>query len=103
MKFFAAILSLYILALTAFPCIDLPMDKQLQKFELSQSANDNQVSDNDHCSPFCICRCCASPVVFQEFIIQFTIFSFSQKHLSGYTSSYVSSLFTVIWQPPKIS
>jgi hypothetical protein len=103
MKFFAFILSFYILGLAALPCIDLPEDRYARIAEITQNSNSNHVNDNDNCSPFCICQCCASPVVIEDFIIEFTNFSYAQKNLSDYSPTYVSSLFTAIWQPPKVS
>jgi hypothetical protein len=61
MKFFATILSLYILLLTAIPCVDHPEDHTLQKIEITQSATDNHQHEGDQCSPFCTCDCCVSP------------------------------------------
>jgi len=103
MKIFAYILSVYILALIATPCIDGHQDNALQKIEQTSTTTDNHSTDGDHCSPFCTCQCCASPIVFQYYIVQFNCFSFSEKHFSGYQSAYISSPYSLIWQPPKIS
>lgn len=103
MKLFACMLSFYIIALTAIPCIDVPIDHASQKVELSQNATDNHHDNTGHCSPFCACYCCVSPIINQQHIIQFNSFSFSEKHLPGHTPAYVSLPFSAIWQPPKIS
>lgn len=58
MKIFAFILSIIILGLTASPCIDKPVNNELQKTELSQNNTNNHSNDSDHCSPFCNCQCC---------------------------------------------
>jgi hypothetical protein len=102
MKILAYILSLYILVLTAIPCIDIPYNNSLQKIELTTKTTDNHQNDIDDCSPFCTCQCCATPVVFQISIIDFKSFSFSKKIYSEYTSNYISSLNASIWQPPKL-
>lgn len=103
MKLFACILSFYILVLTAVPCIDVLQDNTLQKVELSDSTTGHHHNNTDHCSPFCACNCCVSPILYQDYVNQFNGFSFSQKCLSAYTSAYIYSPYTVIWQPPKIS
>jgi hypothetical protein len=103
MKLFASILSLYILFLTTIPCVDAQADNALQKNEISQNTSDNQQNDADCCSPFCSCDCCTSPVLYQDFIIYLNYSTIPQKFKIDYLSSYVSSLFTSIWQPPKIS
>jgi hypothetical protein len=102
MKLFAYILSVYILILTATPCIDVP-DNIMHKIEHTQDANHNHNTGNDNCSPFCTCQCCATPVVFQEFIVQFNCFTITQKHFSGYNNIDLPLRYYAIWQPPKIS
>jgi hypothetical protein len=102
MKIFATILSIYVLVLTSMPCID-KQDNTLQKTELSGTSSDNHQKDCDHCSPFCTCYCCASPVLSQTSAIQFNVF-FIAQHIPGENvSKYFSSIFSSIWQPPKIS
>jgi hypothetical protein len=99
MKYLVLILSLYIFVLTSSPCVDEPAGAYANKTEQSN----NQEKSNHHCSPFCTCQCCASPVVFQEFKVSFSYVEFAEKPLSFYSSSYISTLFISIWQPPKIS
>ena len=61
MKIFAFILSVYIIWLTAIPCIDVAKDNTVNKIELSKQNQDNRhQDDSDHCSPFCTCNCCQS-------------------------------------------
>jgi hypothetical protein len=103
MKFFACILSLYIMVLTAIPCADKPEDHTLQKSEITQNAGSNHQHDCDHCSPFCTCNCCASPVIQQDIIIQFNCFSLLQEYTSSeYISVFTSDYLSSIWQPPQI-
>jgi Family of unknown function (DUF6660) len=71
MKFFAFILSIYILALNFAPCEDSGTFDNNLKVEISQ------ITDVDHghnvldlCSPFCQCHCChihATNFNFDEF------------------------------------
>ncbi len=103
MKIFAYILSFYILVLTAIPCIDIPQDNTLLKIEQSQKATDNHQNESDNCSPFWPCNCCIPPVISQAYTLQFDCYPFSQKHFPEYKSAFVSSVYTAIWQPPKLS
>ena len=105
MRFLACILSFYIMALTAIPCIDLPEDHSVQKIEISQNTCDlPQQKEADSCSPFCTCNCCASPVIQQEFSIQFDSFSYLQQSFTAeYSSEFVSRYSGSIWQPPQLS
>ena len=103
MKIFASILSFYVVILTFIPCIDVPTDDSMQKIELSESSADQHHHDTDSCSPFCTCDCCASPVLNHNNTIQFKCVEISQHTFSEYNSSFVSSTFVSIWQPPKLS
>jgi len=102
MKFLAFLLSFYILVLNVIPCVDVPKDNTRQTISLSKSSNENHQQDIDHCSPFCTCDCCATPFVFNEYIIHFDCFLNFQKIQSEFSYSYHSSTYADIWQPPKI-
>jgi len=95
------------MVLTAIPCIDLPEGQAVQKSEIVQSQGDHHHhndKDGDHCSPLCTCNCCASPVIQQDFTIQFDGFSFLQECISSeYTSEFVFFYCHSIWQPPQLS
>ncbi len=103
MRFLASILSVYLLLLTAVPCIDAHADNVLHKTTLSQEKQDNhQHSDSDSCSPFCACNCCATSVVFQIYQAKLNCFSFSEKQYFPVSSVCFSNPLASIWQPPKI-
>jgi len=104
MKAFACILSLYILILTAIPCVDVPQDSATQKVEFSQSTcNHHQHNDIDSCSPFCVCSCCVSPISIHVYRVSFTCYSITRIQFVEYSSSFTSSNTDSIWQPPKLS
>jgi hypothetical protein len=104
MKILAFILSLYILILTAIPCIDKVQDHAKQTIEIAQNPADHQHGqESDQCSPFCSCVCCATSVIHPDYSIHFKSFSFLQEKFSEQTFSFVSSHFVSIWQPPKLS
>ncbi|MEI6747542.1 MAG: DUF6660 family protein [Bacteroidales bacterium] len=104
MKLSSFILALYLLALMAIPCIDVQRHESMNQIEFSrQSQNTHHHSDADNCSPFCTCNCCATSVIFQEFPVQLTCFSFSTKQHFHFRSENFSGPPASIWQPPKIA
>jgi len=103
MNFLAFILSVYILILTAMPCVDVNKECALQKAELTQTTNQNHHNDIDCCSPFCTCDCCATHVIQKENVIHFDFTTIPQKCVTEYTSFYISSTYASIWHPPKMS
>jgi amino acid permease len=102
MKIFVHILSVYILALIIMPCNEVPHDRDLHQNGLSQNSTDSHQNNTKHCSPFCTCFCCASPIVYQTFSILAQSFPLIQKQYPEYKSGFVSSLHYTIWQPPEI-
>jgi hypothetical protein len=103
MKVFTYILSIFIVVLTATPCIDVHYDNELQKTEVSHKVADCQNGAFDHCSPFCTCDCCSTPLFYQTNTIKINSFLFFINNYTVYNSYFVSSLNSSIWQPPKIS
>jgi hypothetical protein len=102
MKSSACILVLYFLVLMAMPCFDVPNDVHIGSFGISQTSTAHTHEGGDLCSPFCACSCCVSPVISQDYVIHITTFQPVQDYDSCYITSYKSSLFASIWQPPKI-
>ncbi len=108
MRFITFLLAIYILLLSIVPCSDTHNDcvtKDTQKKEIGTSHHDHNQDQDDNCSPFCTCSCCA---------MAYTVMNFSQyecKVLKEYTfsekvaipeESYHSNYYGNIWQPPKI-
>lgn len=102
MKILTFILSFYVLVLTAIPCVDVPKDNSVNKYELANTSSDHHENDTDLCSPFCTCVCCVSPIL-NNSTIQFTYAFIAQKLIVENNNSFVSSLFITIWQPPKLN
>jgi len=104
MKIFACILSVYIMVLTAIPCVDKPEDITMQKMEITQNNTDSHQNDVDHCSPFCTCNCCASPVIQLNVLVNFEGFPFLlESYSSELATDFVSCPTKSIWQPPRLS
>jgi hypothetical protein len=83
-------------------CTDEPVSVAMQA---SQAGDHEQNSDEqDHCSPLCICSCCAAFVQLTTSVIVIPV------HVSHYTGLIVPyqqrALLTgthTIWQPPRLA
>lgn len=103
MRFFTVIFSLYVCYLIALPCIDKHDENDIHVHELSQNNENDSDNHTNHCSPFCTCDCCVSPVLNNFIVVNFSKQQYSSTNHSTYTSSFNSSHFASIWQPPKLS
>lgn len=101
MKYFAAILSIYILALNFAPCEDKGAFNDEVKTEISQHS-DNDHSDLDLCSPFCQCHCCQIyATYFNKADITVTPKDISTEvfyHFYGLEKDFKNSIL----QPPRV-
>ena len=104
MRLIVTILSIYILVLTAIPCSHVALGHSVCKMEQSNGTTDHHESESgiDHCCPFCPCNCCATPVVTSDAIMQFTFVKFCQHNYSEYFTTFTTSFFATIWQPPQL-
>jgi len=103
MKYFAVLLSIYIVFLTVLPCIDKPENTLMQKTVISGQHTSNPQLDADHCSPFCSCNCCSSPKIQQEAGIDFSIQAIFLHVVPEKFLPIVSTPHSQIWQPPQFS
>lgn len=102
MKPFALAFSIYILVLAALPCADGPEDHCMQQVNQCQTDNTNHPDDIDHCSPFCTCNCCVSPIVVaQTFIVYFDCSCLLQEFRDSYPTNNIATVNIPFWQPPK--
>ncbi|HPS63721.1 MAG TPA: hypothetical protein PLK82_11710 [Bacteroidales bacterium] len=101
MRFFAALLSLYVLSLVCVPCADDLLHGNIPGWE--QCAHPDGGGDHhDACSPFCICSCCNVPVTVAAAILAERP---TEKPFTAFfpeTSRFISSFEVNFWQPPKI-
>jgi hypothetical protein len=103
MKFFATLLSFYVLFLTALPCIDKPDNNFVQKTVISAQHTGNHLQEVDHCSPFCTCNCCSSPKIQQDLVIDFFC-KVVMLHYFADPSLQINSMpLAPIWQPPQLA
>ncbi len=104
MKLLVYILSIYILVLAAVPCIDVHHDNNVNATELLQDKGHNNPNELDYCSPFCTCSCCVSILIFviNSIILPSFFLFYKRNYLKSRTLSYIYSVLSSIWQPPKL-
>ena len=104
MRLVVYLLSFYIIFLAAIPCRDaICIDDHYQSHcSISQSKENNNHSDQDCCSPLCICNCCASAISKIK-SIQYNSITFQviRVYISPYLADIISISTRPIWQPPK--
>jgi hypothetical protein len=101
MKILALILSIYVTALTAFPCDDNHAFESSSSVQLVLAEQNQDHSDDvDSCTPFCFCNCCQT-------LSQTSIFSSFQVNLEGFEISIPelvqndTECTITFWRPPK--
>lgn len=107
MKILNIILSIYIIVLTAYPCADKHNDVLVKSSHQQTSSQDNHSheTDNDLCSPFCVCNCSGQQTIVLFETQSFNFFVQQQEiktSVSFYKSTFFSNFFGSIWQPPQL-
>jgi hypothetical protein len=99
MRYLALLLSVYILALTAIPCVDLMHPNQAMS-QLTVEHNTQQHRDCDECSPFCSCNCCASAMVcsLPPLLTQVVVRTVPVQ--TQYRAPMAPNPYVPIWEPP---
>jgi hypothetical protein len=103
MKFFAFLMSIYIIALGCFPCGDESecSDEAVQIISSAANHQGHQHSE-EACTPFCSCACCAVSIFSQPLAAVKNIPVVSSPQKFYYNDSFHSYHFQSIWQPPKM-
>lgn len=91
-----------IVVLTTIPCIDELHDNTLVKSEIYQQTAHSHADGADHCSPFCTCQCCATPVIYTANNYQISVHNFITNSYSTYEPFFFNAPLSSIWQPPQI-
>jgi hypothetical protein len=103
MKLFAFIMALLVLALSIVPCADINASANDEaNTEITKSTQQKGDPQQDDCSPFCHCTCCAS---FSINNYTATVNSPDLFSLTGFSSFLPDNLIErslPVWQPPKI-
>lgn len=105
MKFFANIMSIYLLVLCCIPCNDKEECNINTNYKISSASNHSEHNHaNEACSPFCNCTCCAASAFFSPLsYLTFFKFKISQVKYSIYKSTFRSDYSFSIWQPPQLA
>ncbi|MEP6684604.1 MAG: DUF6660 family protein [Parafilimonas sp.] len=104
MKFLAFILAFLVLALSVMPCADktCAQNEGKTKTELLRSDHRQNNQQEDACTPFCHCTCCAGFSI-NHFIASVSIIPLHDKnYLSFFLSSDLRTIALSIWQPPQL-
>ena len=103
MKLFTLLFNIYLLALAFFPCADV--DSCVEANDTFISAAQNNKKDHketENCTPFCICACCAVPIIHQAITANETAKQiFLAVKYPSVKINFPSFSSTAIWQPPK--
>lgn len=102
MKLFTCLMSLYILLLSCMPCNDSSDCSSEESVSVAVSGtHDDHDDDTEHCTPFCVCACCAAPAV--QFQQAPAIKNFvAGKIVNSYPAEFIfSNTEHNIWQPPR--
>jgi len=102
-NYIAGLLAVYMLALLSMPCNDNWNSQQHETPTTFEAAQDHHQEENDLCSPFCFCACCATSITIVAFPNLSIVPQLSIEKFSVFTPSFVSEVNASIWQPPKIS
>ena len=102
-RIIAGLLAIYMLALVFMPCKDICDSQQHNTIATFQSAQEHHEAENDLCSPFCTCNCCASFVVIANAVAISTFLPFVYKHFPFYETPFYSLITAEYWQPPRLN
>ncbi|MEO6253431.1 MAG: DUF6660 family protein [Ferruginibacter sp.] len=102
MKFLFFLLSFFMIYLSCMPCGD---SRECNvKTEIKMAATDNHDHDShdqEACTPFCSCACCAVSVNFQQaFYTKYQALNFQSFNFLNNAGLPSYNLHS-IWQPPK--
>lgn len=104
MKFFALIMSVWLLILSCLPCGDSREYNDRGATAISAKTDHQQRKQGiEHCTPFCSCSCCSISLSYPN-ILTYTIANklFTTKKYSAYSTPFCKEVSLAIWQPPKI-
>lgn len=102
MRFFAAIMSIILIAQIFIPCADKARAAVSGKVLITQ-ATQQQKDSNDDCPPLCYCVCCSSVSVVHSLVSLHSVNSSNLLlHVSEYLPKPIQKVSIPIWQPPRL-
>ena len=101
-KFFAFIMAVIVLIQSCMPCTDCFAMKPGNDRAVITSSHGHQGTQDDWCSPFCLCSCCAG-FAFTAYSVPLIIpvSAVCVRHSAFYHSS-IRSVSLPVWQPPQL-
>lgn len=105
MRLFAFFIALVVLVLSILPCADsaFAMSYGTAKTELLKAAQPQDSPQQDDCSPFCHCSCCASYSVIKFYSIQSAVPVFRTGTEADYLPAELIEVALPVWQPPQLT
>lgn len=82
------------------PCGDKEDCNEVKHEQTSHNTGDHQ---DEICSPFCVCSCCATHFVVEGFHSLSSQIAVINTVYTAHPESETASAVIPIWQPPKIS
>ncbi|MDP4278735.1 MAG: hypothetical protein Q8914_14005 [Bacteroidota bacterium] len=101
-RLIAGLLSIYILFLTVVPCADSWTSHDPQQTLITQATGGTHQNECDHCSPFCTCKCCTSPITSEIAEIHLDCFALVYDYSTLYYLEQAPTIPSSFWQPPKL-
>jgi hypothetical protein len=107
MRSIRLLLALYILFLAVTPCSDemvlVHEGKSISALSIKSDHNHSE-ADQDGCTPFCVCSCCATNIQLSHATdIALVPFFHNTKIITPYFDIPVLHGVKSIWQPPKLA
>lgn len=107
MKYLVTILTVLVIYHSAIPCADVNGADDCgteTQFHAENNQNDDDHSDTDACSPFCVCQCCHTPIISCSNVVgSSTVTSKQYDKADYYQSFHTNSMIHAVWHPPKFS
>ena len=101
MRLFAFILSIFLLGLSVVPCADEARPDSTEISILNADGDHDPESDDDHCSPFCVCQCCHSHFVVNHVSYPNLISIHNMVEITVYLAFFSKGCLDSILQPPQ--
>ena len=83
------------------PCGDKDDCNEIKHEQTSQTGNNNH--DDEICTPFCVCSCCATHFVMKDFMPALNQVATINTVYPVLKEPKTSSAILPIWQPPKLA
>lgn len=101
MRIILAILALFVMGLTALPCVDVYAHSTHE--ELASEIHTAHSQFDDDCSPFCACQCCQVQVAEYDYtFVQTPIKLEIPTTVFHYESPDGMEIKTPLFQPPRV-